>query len=208
MTEDDIERLHRRSTLTVASGRVTLVDDTGQVQRLQARLSQRELLDKLPRVGEYGLQSNPPAGTDLVVVFLGGDRSNGVVVGTNSQTYRVRNLASGEVALSDDKGLSIYLSAEGIKVDGGGKPVDVSNATSVTVTADDIVLNGRVTVNGPTVLNGPITQTAGAGGDTTATLLGPLNVAGEVTTAGINLTVHNHGGIVRGSARTDGPLTG
>jgi phage gp45-like len=44
----------------------------------------------------------------------------------------MKGLATGEVAIYDDSGQSVYLSAAGIVVDGGGKPVEITNTPQIT----------------------------------------------------------------------------
>jgi phage gp45-like len=133
--------------LMVGRGRVTTTDDTGNVQRMQVELGADEIIDGVPRLAQYGFQSVPPADADAVVVFIAGERSNGVVIATGDKTYRMRGLASGEVALSDDKGQTIYLSAAGIRIDGGGLPIEIQNTPTVTM-AGDLVVDGNITAGG------------------------------------------------------------
>jgi phage gp45-like len=52
-------------------------------------------------------------GTDAVAVFASGDRSNGVIIATGNQKYRLRNLKPGEVALYDNAGNIVKLAAGG-----------------------------------------------------------------------------------------------
>jgi phage gp45-like len=69
-------------------------------------------------------------------VFIGGDRSNGVIVATNHQETRPRGLQTGETMIYTQDGKQIYLTASGgIKVAANGQPVEVDNATVVTITA-------------------------------------------------------------------------
>ncbi|WP_197520270.1 phage baseplate assembly protein domain-containing protein, partial [Paraburkholderia tropica] len=72
---------------------------------------------------EYGLTSNPPSGTLAVIGFKNGDRNDGIVIATSNAKFRMTGLATGEVAIHDDKGQSVYLSAAGIVVNGGGNPI-------------------------------------------------------------------------------------
>lgn len=111
-----LSALWRRVSAMVGRGRVTLVDDSKAVQLAQIQFGGKDVHDDLPNVSHYGLQSNPPAGTDAVALFVNGERTAGVVVATGNQTYRLKGLASGEVALSDDKGQQVYLTATGIRV--------------------------------------------------------------------------------------------
>lgn len=127
----DLNRLARRILLLMARGAIALVDDTKSVQTLQVRLNALELIPDVPRYAEYGFTSNPPTGTQALVAFKNGDRNDGFVIATSNAKYRMKALESGEMAISDDKGQSVYLSASGIIVNGGGNPITLTNASKV-----------------------------------------------------------------------------
>lgn len=129
-----IERLGRRILMLVGRGRVTAVNDAGAVQFVQVQLGADEIRDRTPRLAEFGFASNPPAGSDAVLVFAGGERASGVVIATGNQQYRMKGLATGEVAIYDSRGQSVYLTANGIVVNGGGNPVNIQNTSGVNVT--------------------------------------------------------------------------
>jgi phage baseplate assembly protein V len=122
---DSIQRLYQRLLHVIGRGRVTQGNDVGNVQLLQLRLGQDEVRDNTPRLAEFGFTSMPPAGADAVLVFIGGDRSNGVVIATGHQASRLKNLKAGEVAIYDDQGQSVFLTRAGIVINGGGHPVTV-----------------------------------------------------------------------------------
>ncbi|HBD37517.1 MAG TPA: baseplate assembly protein, partial [Cupriavidus sp.] len=106
------------------------------VQMMQVKLNALETRDNTPRVGEFGHASNPPVGSDAIVVFLGGDRSNGVVLGTVHQPSRPTGLAPGESMLYSQDGKRVYLTASGgIVVEAKNQAVTVNNATTVTINA-------------------------------------------------------------------------
>ncbi|CAJ2713658.1 phage baseplate assembly protein V [Burkholderia pseudomallei] len=131
-----IERVARRVLLSLARALVTTVNDSGGVQMMQVKLNALETRDNTPRVAEFGLTSNPPVNSDAFVVFLGGDRSNGVVLGTVHQPSRPKNLAPGETMIYSQDGKSIYLTASGgIVVNAKNQAVTVNNATTVTINA-------------------------------------------------------------------------
>lgn len=133
---DYSERHYLRTMLTVRRGRIALVDDSGTIQKVQLAPSGLETRDNLPRLAEYGLASNPPAGTDALIANIGGDPSNGAVVGTNHQGTRPKNLAAGETQLyNGPAGTSLYLANGQIVLNANGQPVNVSGATIVTITA-------------------------------------------------------------------------
>ncbi|VTU28444.1 phage baseplate assembly protein V [Variovorax sp. PBL-E5] len=131
-----IEKLWRRMLLVVGRGRITTGDDSGMVQRQQVLLSAAEIRDDTIRVAEYGFTSMPLPGCHGVVVFIGGDRSNGVIIATNDQNHRLKNLKPGEVAIYDDQGQSVWLKRTGIEVNGAGLPILVHNTPTITLKAD------------------------------------------------------------------------
>lgn len=146
---------------SLGRGRITRVDDSGPVQFVQLQLSQSETRDKTPRLVEYGFQSNPPDGTDAVGVFLAGDRTNGVVIACGSQQYRVRGLASGEVCISDNRQQSVYLSASGIVVNGGGHPVTITNTSEITADSPLMHCTGNIQCDGNIAAAGDILDNSG-----------------------------------------------
>lgn len=140
-----IERIYRRVLMVIGRGRVTYTDDTGSVQMLQIKLNQDQIRDNTPRLAEFGFTSVPPAGSDVSVVFIAGDRSNGVVVATGHQASRLKNLQVGEVAIYDDQGQSVYLTRAGIVINGAGLPITING---------NITLNGSLTATGDVIAGG------------------------------------------------------
>lgn len=142
MDQDGVmSRLWRRIQLTTGWARITFSDDSKTCQLLQLKLNDSETRDNTPRVAEFGFTSRPPVGSDVVVVFLGGDRSKGVVVATGHQPTRPNGLTEGETQVYDLWGKSVYLTADGgIIVEAQGTPVTVNNATTVTINAAEKVL--------------------------------------------------------------------
>lgn len=129
-------RMARFLTVVTGWGRVTQQNDSGGAQLLQVQVNDRETIDGLPRIGEFGLASVPPEGSDIAMMNLGGGRNNAVIVGTNHQQSRPRNLQSGETMLYSQDGKYVYLTASGgISVFANGQPVTVTGATTVTINA-------------------------------------------------------------------------
>ncbi|KWK75791.1 phage baseplate assembly protein V [Burkholderia ubonensis] len=142
-----LERVARRVLLSLARALVATVNDAGGVQMMQVKLNPLETRDNTPRPVEFGLTSNPPIGSDAFIVFLGGDRSNGVVLGTVHQPSRPKNLAPGETMLYSQDGKYVYMTASGgIVVEAKGQSVTVNDATTVTINASSAVVMNTPTL--------------------------------------------------------------
>lgn len=156
-----IERLYRRVMLVVGRGRIKTGDDTGPVQRQQVRLGDFETFDDIPRMAEYGFNSMPPGDSDAVLIFVGGNRLDGVIIGTGHQSFRMRSMKPGEVSISDNLGQSVYLTQQGIIVNGGGLPVLVTNTPGVTLDTPMVHATGDMQIDG----NLAVGQNVTAAGD-------------------------------------------
>lgn len=58
---------------------------------------------------DYGFSSVPPAGTECVVLPIGGKTSQGIIIATEHAAYRIKALQGGEVAIYTAEGDSIVL---------------------------------------------------------------------------------------------------
>lgn len=111
-----LEALRLRLLLLLGRGRISFVDDGGPVQLVQVAMQGRSLHDQTPRLAEYGLSSNPPAGSDAMLVKLAGDHSQAVVVATGHQASRPTGLPAGATVLYDNQGSKVLLNADGTLV--------------------------------------------------------------------------------------------
>lgn len=182
-----LNALYRRALNLIGRGRVKQVDDTKSVQLIQIEFGPLETRDKTPRVGHYGFAYNPPDDSDVIVLCVGGDRDNAVAIATNHQASRLKNLARGEVALFHQDGRFVKLGAAGIVVEAGNKPIDVNNATVVTIKAST-----KVRLETPLLeVTGQIT----AGGNITDAT---RSMAGDRA----KYNAHTHPGVTAGGAST------
>lgn len=128
--------LVRRVQLLVGRGVVRRVDDGGKVQRVQTSFYKGEVHDNMERMQPYGHTSVPPEGSDALALFLGGDRSNGVIIMIGDRKYRLIHLRPGENAIYDDLGQSVHLTREGIVIKGAGLPMTITDTPRVRIEAD------------------------------------------------------------------------
>lgn len=137
-----MKQLLRQAATRIAGmlgiGRITSQKDGGVVQTIQYQTPLE--VANAPRLAEFGFSSGLPAGTDVVLAFLGGDRSSPVVIASNHQGYRRAGLKAGETVLYNQWGLEVLLTENGIFIDAKGQNVEVNNATTVTINASEGVM--------------------------------------------------------------------
>jgi len=147
----------------IGRGRVKLVNDSGRAQTMQVQLNALETTDdKTPRIAEYGFSSNPPADSDAVLLYLNGDRTLGVVIGTNHQASRPTSLKPGESILFDNLGQRVFISKNGIVVEGIGLPITINSTASVTLNCPQAHLTGDLLVDGNINSGGNVSDATGS----------------------------------------------
>lgn len=134
--------LKTRVLLMIGRAVLTAIKDDGGIQTVQMKALSGESFDGVPRVQEFGFSSNPPPGTDGIVVAVGGARESLVVIATDHKTYRFKNLASGESVFYTDDGTYIHLKKNG--------QIKVHTATKVLIEAPDVEITGNLKVGGTT----------------------------------------------------------
>ncbi|MEJ1402583.1 MAG: phage baseplate assembly protein V [Candidatus Sedimenticola sp. (ex Thyasira tokunagai)] len=125
--------LTRRLRIMVSRAVINLVNDGQGLQEVQLTLLAGEEADGVERIQEYGFTSAPKAGAEAVALAVAGSRAHTVVIATDDRRYRLKGLASGEVALYDDKGQSLILHRDRIEV----------TSPKVVINSDDIHLAGE-----------------------------------------------------------------
>ncbi|CCQ38782.1 TPA: phage baseplate assembly protein [Yersinia enterocolitica] len=160
-----LAKLYRQIKMMIGVGRVTGSHDGGSVQTVQYQ-TPLEVRSDTPRLAEFGFSSGLPAGTDVVIGFLGGDRSSAVIIGSNHQSFRHVGLNSGETVIYSQWGQYVKLTEAGIIIEANGQPVTVNNATEVTINAAE-----KVRLNTPLLeVSGDIVDNAGSNNTTLKTL--------------------------------------
>lgn len=178
-------RLARRVLCAIGRGRIAISDDSGVIQEIQTRFNPLETIDGMPYVQHYGYASRAPTGSDVLALFIGGDRSSGVVVGTNDQKTRPTGLNYGESKQYSALGQYVYLSTTGIVIEAKGLPVTINNASAVTVNCTTTV---KVVAPTSVELDTPLLKVTGAiqaGGDITD------NAGANASSMASMRTVHN-----------------
>lgn len=134
----------RRMRLMVARAVVTAINDAGKIQSAQVKLLDGEVRDGVEVLMQYGLHSNAPGKREGIYLSVGSDRDHGVLINIADRQFRMRALKSGEVALADDLGQKVYLTREGIVIDGAGLPMTVKNTPKVRFETQLVEVTGEV----------------------------------------------------------------
>lgn len=173
----------------VARAVLNVVDDEGNMQRVQISLLEDEVIDGVERFQNYGFTSVPEEGTEATVVFVGADRSHPVVVVADDRRVRKKGLKPGEVAVYHKNGDFIHLKNEN-EIEVKTKTFNV-NCTTATLSA-----SSEITLDTPLVtLTGRQQTTGEKSGGGASTFVGGLeNTGGEVISNGVSLEHHTHPG--------------
>lgn len=97
----DINRLlnplRRKIFLLIGRAILAAVDNSETTQLLQVTILKDETISDVERFQEYGFESYPKAGAECFVVFLNGNRSQGIVLSVMDRQYRP-DIDEGEIA--------------------------------------------------------------------------------------------------------------
>ena len=114
---------------------LTALDTKPGVQLLQADGLAGEQLQAAEVFQHFGFTSAPPAGSQCIVLPLGGKSSHSVIVATEHGSYRVTSLKSGEVCVYNQSGAKITLKED--------KLVAVECKTLVFDVEEDITMTAK-----------------------------------------------------------------
>lgn len=109
---------------------IKAVRDGGDLQSCQVEVGDDDAIDDITRVSQFGFSSNPPAGSVGVALFQGGERKNGVLIGTENPELRPKKLKSGESTVYASPKVYVLVKPSG---------EIVANGESLTVNAPQLL---------------------------------------------------------------------
>lgn len=112
-----------------------------------------ELLQDVELMQHYGFTSHPPAGSECVVLPLGGRNGHGIVIATEHGSYRLQNLQPGEVALYSDEGDSVILK-RGRVMEVVTQTLNITAGVAVNITSPLLTLTGTFVAQGDVMDHG------------------------------------------------------
>lgn len=183
----------------------------------------------------YGLCANPPKDSLILLLNVMAQEENKAgIANLHEQRFRnlkegevavgnyltrsvTKFLANGDIEIFSANDEKIAITNDSTKTVGGDMTVTVSGNVTLNVTGtttvnntDNITVNAPLTTfNGNVTINGVISADNGGGGD--HNIIGDIDLTGtfdasvDVTTGGISLNSHTHGGVTTGAGSTGGP---
>lgn len=174
--------------------RVTNASGGTPLRTLQAEMRYQDVRDNLEHIEAYGLTSEPHVNSEGVALSLNGDPNHTVVIMVADRRYRMTGLKTGEVALYDDLGRSVYLTRDGIVINGADSPIQVKTSSTVSVKGSSITMEGtgNISLKAPNIsFNATTMQSSGT-----------FSSSGELYVKGLNVYTHVHNGDSGGTTST------
>ena len=160
-------------------GKVARVQAGGGVQKIQVEGLDGETVQDLEHAENFGFTSNPPAGSDCVVVPLGGKTSHGIIVTTTNGAYRITGLSDGETAVYNADGAKMVLK-KGRVIEIDCDKLNIKAPNGVNITSEKVECSAVLTAQGQINGNGGMAVQGGNG----TTFTGNVNMVGDLHTTG------------------------
>lgn len=123
-----IAPLQRKIFLLLGRALLTAIDNSEGTQKIQATVLSGETINDIERFQEYGFESYPLSGAEPFIVFLNGNRNQGVVLCVHDRRYRPTDLAPGESAVYHHEGHRVIVKAGGI-IEVEGTEIKIGDVT-------------------------------------------------------------------------------
>ena len=172
-----VARMRNRIRLMVGRVLLSIVDDAKTIQTAQVQGLAGEVLEDVERIQQYGFTSVPLSGAEGVAVFLGGERSVGLIIATDDRRFRVKKLQPGEVCLYTDEGDTIkFLRGKQIAITSGGKVSVVAPDVDVQATTLNVKASTGIFEINDLTFDTPVMKVTGdvqdhSGGDGARTMM-------------------------------------
>ncbi|EMA7647477.1 phage baseplate assembly protein V [Yersinia enterocolitica] len=104
----------RRLRLMISRAVVNIINDGLKTQNLQVSMLADETADDVERFQNYGHSSVPPAGSEAIILSVGGIRQHLVAIAVDDKNSRLGSLESGDSAVYHLEGHKILLTKDGV----------------------------------------------------------------------------------------------
>lgn len=147
-----ISPLKRKVQLMVGRGILLAINDSKDIQLLQGSFLAGETKDQTESFQHYGFTSNPPPGTECIMVSVGGNREHGVIIATENREFRLKDLPTGDSAQYNKNGK--YIKLLGDNADILIEKLKITNSSHELVAVlsegmDEVIKGKTITLMGP-----------------------------------------------------------
>lgn len=111
-----IEPIKNRLMLMINRATVDIVDDSGSIQSQQVKVLAGETKSKVPSVHQFGFSSNPPPGSDAIMISVNGNRENSVIIGHENREFRFTNLEEGDSIQYNKEGKFVHVKGKNVEM--------------------------------------------------------------------------------------------
>lgn len=111
-----LEPIKRKIMLLVGRCVLAAIKNSGKTQVIQVTGLKGETITDIERYQEYGLETYPKTNSEALILFLNGNREQGVTICIHDRRYRPTDLSEGDVCIYDYRGQRITLNSSGIKM--------------------------------------------------------------------------------------------
>ena len=160
---------------------------TTQVQGLAG-----ETLQEVEQMQQFGFTSHAPAGSEVIVLPLGGDTTHGIVIASEHGSFRLKNLQGGEVAVYDQSGSSVVL-RQGRLIEMDCDNLIIRAKQKVLIDSPLVEASEQVLAKGQITGQDGLAISGGGDGDAVR-IEGSLKTTGDVVAGAISLQQHTHRG--------------
>lgn len=151
VTMRDVQKLlaplWRRVRLIADRAIVTAVTDSFNRQGLQLKVLADEAADDVERFQNYGHTSVPPAGSEAIVLGIGGARAGLVAIAVEDKSVRPKDLEAGDNCLYHLEGHRIILRKDGL-LELEAKTVIINASEKLSIISPDNEIQGPLHVTG------------------------------------------------------------
>lgn len=143
-----LEPIKRRLCLIADRAIVVMVNDSLNRQNLQLNVLADEGGDDIERFQNYGHTSVPPAGSEAIVLGIGGARAGLVAIAVEDKSVRPKDLEAGDNCLYHLEGHRIILRKDGY-LELEAKTVIIRASEKLTIMSPDTEVQGPLHATGP-----------------------------------------------------------
>jgi phage gp45-like len=161
-------------------------DDSKGLQELRLSILADETRDGVVRAQNYGFTSVPKKGAEAVVLRLGANSDQTLVIAVDDRKYRLKGLADGEVAMFDCTGSKMVMKANG--------DIEATPSSGTFKITGDLAVSGDVTANGVSLENHQH-EVGGASTNATISITSTNAVSGSPVTASSTVIAPTPGNI-------------